>query len=814
MAEIKIKVNSNPQEQQLDKLGFVGDFQRTTEDFQSVRTVKELRLKYGNNNGADQKQAEELLNNNIPLLVKGINKTDDAISQVAITGNPSSESFDGNMTSILNVDAKSYTNRDGINNVVSNDIWSIAVNNEVSPLYPVVINTSIQLLSTDDPGFIWVKISLHPLTTPPVAINSFMTLTEYQGDWAILNDKVFKVLFSSVVNGVRRATLEIRDRTLYDFSILSVNQTLPAYAMESGSATSVIPPSVDILVINGATSAADYQVGNTFTISGSPHTDNNRVVTMSQLPVVDGADLRITVTTTQTLTAETSASTAKINYTDTNKPVTITLEGDYSSAFNTVLNTSGISGVSNNAAFTFAGTFQGYAIESGDTVLSFANPFPTGSNIVIGVPLADTNVTVLKSVSGLSVLTLVPNVSYGFIATNQPEIVKTAQVAKIMVLPDFTAYVLDGLFPSVDSVVIESMVATTSGIRTKAKGDNSDLSVILSKGLDGYSFEVFSSAINTDGTLVSVEKWVLPLQYTSEDIAEMNNATSLISLFVDSGVVLPSYFTANFGGSTGTATNSERIETIRDYDSVPIAAMLGSLGLDVSTYDFKFPKTIFMNMSADTYSLVQATTLAATYNVPSGRNIQLAYGMFNSLPLAFYAIKAFFEVGESGASLTEVKYGMLGYAESHLINTVLNAEELADFNKVGILSMFSLNGSFSEYKLVNNTSPYRKQPLDRANSNMLLNKLIWEVHNIEFINSGRTLNLQLFDEIHLQFVQLLSNYSEYFAYSNILDDSGASSLDALKYNKKADVLAGNYNVILELQFFNTLKKLRVEFVVS
>jgi hypothetical protein len=294
----------------------------------------------------------------------------------------------------------------------------------------------------------------------------------------------------------------------------------------------------------------------------------------------------------------------------------------------------------------------------------------------------------------------------------------------------------------------------------------------------------------------------------------MNSALQLVSVFIDAGVELPTYFTGNFAGTSYNATNSEREASIKEFDAVPISAMLGSLGMSAGTYDFKFPKTIFITLLSDTYSLVQATTLAATYNSPSGRNIQLVYGMFNSEPLTFYAIKAFFDSGLSGEAFTEVKYGMLGYSKNHLINTVLNEREVSDFSKVGIVSMFSLNGSFSQYKLVNNTTPYRKQPLDRASSNIILNRLIWEVHNIEFVNSERTLNLGLFDEINLQFVQLLSNYSEYFSYSNILDDSGAASLDALKYNKKADVLAGNYNVILELQFFNTLKKLRVEFVVS
>jgi hypothetical protein len=813
MAEIKITVNGNPQKH-LDKLGFVGDFARTTQDFEEIRTVTELRTLFGNSGGIDQLEAEALLNENIPLLVKGITADKDEFSFIPLATTSVGETLDGNFTQMITVEAASATREDGLSNLVTEDVTTTTSD---AIEYTLVGGITIsQPYSQPLQGF--VQFNLAAAATPPgsmlgqtVEFKSvgYMDFSGLNGVSLVITD----VNTSNSTNTVYKARLA--DQTVSFSSLVQATLPYTGYIPSSNTTGKMVVPSqarCNINITGGASLAPKLRAGDNIDIIDSAIAANNVTGVIAAITVSSG-DIVIAVRTVNITTADTnSSSSTKVVFRDRSVINTITLAGNYTPIFNTVLNSVAVRG-SFNANPAVLTDLVSMTLVSGDTVLTFTSLFPSGSTILLELPVTDLGNTVLTSASGLVTFTVLTGGQYGFKDSTNPIFVDVANLVDIIVLDDYTLYVLDAFLPHVDTITDTSIVGITESVSTKVKGQNSDLSVTINATNSGHNVTVSSQSILSSGERLVLEKWILPYNFDLQDIEDMNGALKLVSINIKETTGMPDYYYTAFTGANNTATQAERITTISHFDNVPIPAMYGKLGVPSSTYDFKFPKTIFIGIPNE-YSLVQAITLGRSYNYSESRNIHLSYGEFNSKPLSFFAIKAFFETNLSGEAFTQVKYGLLGFAKSHLNNTVLTELQLKDCDEVGIMSMFSLNGSFSEYKLTNNTSPYRRKPLDRVSTNIILNRLIWEVHNIEFVNSDKPLNFDLFGTINLQFVQLLNNYSQYFSVANILDDSGAADLDSLKYNKKSDVLAGSYNVILELQFFNTLKKLRVEFVVS
>ena len=803
MADIKITINSGDNNKVANSLGFVGDFARNPGQHVAVKTVAELHKYFGQNGSYDTRDAVELLENNIPLLIKGIDKNEE-VSSLSSGTSAAVQGFDSSFQTKLNKNVDSFTDDDGITNIV--DLPYTDLVNSYQAYTAVSVNVSVQATLTRYDDRVCLRIPVADTNTLSLNISDSYIISGFTGGYTALNGLVMFCTNRFTSNGLDHIYGIWVDATSLNGlrDIVSGVQN----SWQSINAGGVIDQNAPITTVNftgAAASAPTFQIGDMLLIGDSVIAANNgRVLTVTSI-TVDNSDLIISGNPDIAVSDDANAgAVSKVTYRDRSVITTATITGDYTPLFNTILN-AGVTNVYSYAGATL-NTISSVAETGGDTIFTFATNFPAPPTS-LDVRFSVGNNTVIKHNTTPTLIMLVGR-QYGFIDSVDNTQVTTAFVDSKIIIDGSYYFALDAVIPNTIDTILFAEGGAGIEIVTKTKGNNSDLMATLQTVLNGHLVTVLNSTTKT-----LLESWLLTTNFDAEVIDEMNSGLEIVTLVMDENSLLPSYFSGLFGGVTLTADSEQKLAAVASFSNIPVPAMFGDLSLEVGAYDFKFPKTVFINIP-NTYTWTQAIATTKSYNAANSRNVHITYGSFNGLDLDIYAIKAFFKTALNGDALTQTKYAKLGYINDTKINTVLNKIQVADADDIGLVTMFSLNDNFSEYYLVNNTSPYRKAPLNRANTNFILNRLIWEVHSIELINKDKALNLALFSTINSQFIQLLANYAPFFEEANILDDSKAASLDELVYNTKADVLSGTYKVILELKFYNTLKKLSVEFIVS
>jgi hypothetical protein len=796
MADIKITVKNN-NEKTGNYLGYAGEFNRNDGVIRPITKVSELRKYYGEG-GADQTVAEELLTQGVPLLINPVLNSTDVVSTVGYGSGTLTEAIDEVLIKNLEVPVLSGTLNDG--STVAEEIYDdFVVASEVIPVFSIYRNSS-ELLVYMSPNSVLAnaqngdEFKINPGTADP--------------NLSQLTDMVFKVVNRYATSNYKR---------IIAIPVLSVNQDLNTSLSSMPYTTSISTSDVSYVnleaneiyfeITGGAALTDNMVVGNVVHIEDSAVTaNNNKNLTISEL-IVTGSDLKIKCTSSYTLTSDANVTNAgKLVYYDQNVPNTITLDGDFTSVVTpSMLLTLVRTGLPSQNV-----TVTNVTLTGGDTVITLDSLYYQyfTSDSLVQIPLTQGTNLILKF-NTAPTYNLNVGGNFGLFDNS----IAGGAVTPMTILSSFVIntvyyYVIDALTNNNNfNTVLVSEAAALHSITTRTKGNNTDLTAIISATSNGHLIAVQNISGET------LESWLLYTGFDAEDVAELNAGMNLITVNLDLGVPLPAYFSTTFGGSHGAVAEADNLAAVTAFTNIPIPALYGKPKYGADVYVQNFPKTIFMEIPAE-YTWQQVSAIAVGYNNPIGRNVHLSYGKFNDVALNTYAVKAFFDTKLNGDALTQTKYSMLGRLENDKINTVLSSVKVAEADELGVVTMFSVNDSFSDYHLVNNTSPYRKAPLNRANTNFILNKLIWDVVNVEFINRDKVLNMDLMREINLQFKQILSNFETYFASSKILDDSNANNLNELIYNTKQDVLNGTYKVIVELTFFNTLKKLSVEFVVS
>lgn len=795
MADIKITVK-NQTEKTGNFLGYAGEFKRSDGVVRPITKVSELRKYYGEG-GADQAVAEELLEQGIPLLINTVLNSTDTVSTIGFGGTTLTNAISKVVAKNIEVPILSATVNDGTT--------------EAEVVYDDFIGAydtfQIKYLQVTSPSIIVLRM-LNTSKPKSLVTGDIFRVQSTLSALTALNNVDLKITGLSTVSSQGVSYLEVVCVGVNGTNFINLLPTHPSYLWTNATN--------DILYLDtrekyytfelagDAALSDNILIGDIIHIEGSTITaNNNKNLSVKDL-TISGSDLFVRCTSNFTLTNDTNVSNAgKLVYFDQNVPNAITLDGDYTSivAPNTI-----ISLINAGSAATLL-TATNVALTSGDTVITVNNTFSNYVGASVQIPVASSGNLVLQLNAAPSYSINVGG-NYGlYDSTSATPVVTPVKVLSSFVLAGKYYYEVNTTYNANFNTILIGENVGGHVVTTRTKGDNTDLVLVISKTSNGHLIAVQ----NIYGT--NLESWLLYTGFDAEDLANLNSGMSLISVNLNTATPLPIYFSGTFTGSHGAVTETQKLAAITAFTNIPIPALYGKLQHDAEVYIQNFPKTIFMEIPAD-YTWQQLAAVSAKYNNAVGRNIHLSYGKFNGVALNAYAIKAFFDTKLNGDALTQTAYSKLGRIDTTKINTVLSSVQVTEADELGIVTMYSVNDSYSDYHLVNNTSPYRKSPLNRANTNFILNKLIWEVANVEFINRDKVLNLDLMRTINLQFTEILSKFTSYFESYAILDDSRANSLDELVYNVKQDVLNGTYKVIIELKFFNTLKKLSVEFVVS
>ena len=808
MANIQINLTNGTRDTLENYLGFVGDFQRTKEEPRVIKSEADLQKQFGSIETDDYIAAKQLLNQNVPLLVQGIQKEDDEVDSVRFGNAPITEPLDGVHTNSIEVESTDYTLNDGVFNLTQTPFVSF------NAVQPVETNYS-PYRAYALPGAVDVIVIRIQWSNQPAAFNGGLlnigqkvTFSRFENPngtdmFPGLENEPFTVASVSNSSSTKNVFLSWDNRTstndIFDYA------TFGSLAFSSCSVDLIsLSGTAFELTVDNTTQATFNLLDTVKFVDADEATNNNKDLTINSISYNSaGGQSILSLSSPFSFVSDPNTSgNGQIEFIDRAVPNTITVPDDWS-YFDSDLTTLGNVEIIADGGVVQTVGFSSLSLDgSNNTVLNLTEPFNVGTTNVVRMPFA-TNGTQVIRFDSTPTIPLVVGSTYGFTdnITNG-----WAIVTDNFTIGTSDYYVLGanlGFTPT------DFLVATTGGgiyMYTKAKGDNQDISFVVTEEPNGYKYDILLNG-------VVEESWIFFTGFGQQEVDDFNNVSELCLLDYTDFTATPQFFTHTFGGSYNFATQVERIEAINSFDLIPIPAIYGSLNIPVATYDFKFPKTIFIGIP-ETYTLTQAKGIAASYNTIQGRNIHLSYGKFNSVPLNVYAAKAFYLTGQNGDALTQLPYANLGRTKPTKINTILKPADIVGFDNAGIVTMDSLNGSYSDYRLINNTAPYKKNPLGRANVNFILNKLIWEAHEIEFVNQNKVLNIELFGVINTQFIQLLSNYSNYLEVANVIDDSGAANFDSLRVNNKQDVLNGHYKVILELKFYNTLKTLTIAFNVA
>lgn len=808
MANIQINLTNGTQDRLENYLGFVGDFQRTKEEPKVITSEAELQKQFGTIPTDDYAAAKELLDQNVPLLVQGIQKEFDEVDSIRFGNAPITEPLDGIHTNAIDVESASYTLNDGVYNLTQAPFINF---DAVQPIELNYITNGVYAL----PGAIDILVIRIPWSNQPAAFAggllnigqrvTFSRCVNQNGTdmFPGLENEPFTV--ANVQNGNSYKTV------ILTWDNATTSNDIMNYAVFGSSFTSAAV--MDLISLSGlsleltvgSVTQDTFAVGDDVQFIGADQASNNNqaltIVNVNFDAVTSEATVNLISSFTFVADPNTSGN-GQVEFIDRSVENTITIPQDWTSFSTSLSNIGTVEIVADGGQPQIIG-FSSLALDgSNNTVLNLTQPFVPGTSNIVKMPFANNNA---QAVQFDTLPTTAINVGgvYGFTdgTTNRWS----------MVMSSFTIGTTNYfvLGTNLGFVPTDLLVATTGGgifMYTQTKGDNSDISFSVTQVPNGHQYDI---SLNNE----VVESWILFTGFGQAEVDDFNEVSEFCYLEYTDFTATPQFFTHTFGGNYNLPTQAERADAINNFDLIPIPAMYGSINLPVEIYDFKFPKTIFMEIP-ETYTLTQAKAKAASYNRIEGRNVHLSYGKFNSIPLNTYAAKAFYLTGQNGDALTQLPYANLGRTKPTKINTILKAAEIVEFDNVGIVTMDSLNGSYSDYRLINNTTPYKKNPLGRANVNFILNKMIWEAHQIEFVNQNKVLNIELFGVINTQFRQLLANYSNYLEVANVIDDSGAANFDSLVVNNKQDVLNGHYKVILELKFYNTLKTLTVAFNVA
>lgn len=795
MADIKITVKNNNKKTG-NYLGYAGEFSRNDGVIRPIAKVSELRKYYGEW-GADQAVAEELLTQGVPLLINPVLNSTDTVSTIGFGGITLTEAINSVTAKNIEVPVFSAIVNDGTTEAeeIYDDFtggWDLftvefSSRNSDTQLSFLIADSDKPTSLTAGSRFQIVPGITYLAPLSGVTLKVISTVSQsYNGT------PYLKIVATSSSPGI-------------SFNTLLPNMGTALNPCSTNTKYMDLRTYYYTFEITGGASLADNMlVGEVVHIEDSVITaNNNKNLVISKLTVAS-SNLFVKCTSNFTLSSDTNATNVgKLMYFDQNIPNTITLDGDYTSIitpnmFISLSDTNGLATALNVVSVT---------LTSGDTVITVNTPFGNYVGATLQIPVISTGNLILQFDAAPSYSINVGG-NYGlYNSAATPTVVTPVKVLSSFILAGKYYYEVNTTYNANFNTVLIGENVGGHVVTTRTTGDNTDLVLVVSKTSNGHLIAI------QDIYGVNLESWLLYDGFDAEDVANLNSGMSLITVALNTATTLPTYFSGTFGGSHGAVTEADKLAAITAFTNIPVPALYGKPQYGADVYVQNFPKTIFMEIPAE-YTWQQLSAIAASYNNALGRNIHLSYGKFNDVALNTYAIKAFFDTKLNGDALTQTKYSKLGRLENGKINTVLTPAKIKEAEELGVVTMFSVNDSFSDYHLVNNTSPYRKAPLNRANTNFILNKLIWDVINVEFINRDKVLNMDLMREINLQFKQILSNFETYFSSYKILDDSNANNLDELVYNTKQDVLNGTYKVIVELTFFNTLKKLSVEFVVS
>ena len=803
MADIKITLNPNTTNSLQRNLAYAGEFSRAYPEAKIVRTKTDLRKFFGNNFNNDGEQVEKLLDKNIPLVIKAVERSTDEVSTLSMGDAPFTETITGVYDQYVPFPITALTLNDGVNNAATSDFGTLTNS------FDLYDSSTIDYRGHYSGNILYVRFNAGQAPSQ-LQVGDLMRFSAVGGVFAGIDGEDFTI--SNVFFSNNRITVAL---TPVDTNLVIANEVIatidtPYYTDTSGVVDLRNGTNLVITLTNNPPSIDSILVGDTIYLTNTDVAANNN----KPLTVIGtndaGGILTLTCQSQFVFTDDPNlTANGEVNYLDQTVKNTLTVNTDFTDIINTVLNTGLILNQGGNNTNL---TVDSVVVNGNDTIFTVVQTF---SNLVVGESLL-----IPFNSSGNSVFTMTDNPAppilinniYGFYETSPTNVVDRLVITELLVgkVADTAYFEVDGNLPQNISNIANSSTSGGILITTKSKGNHSDLRVTIVKKTN--SVEIKVEQVNPISNEL-VESWLLYDNYTDEDLEAMNTALETISIEVNN-FSFPIFYSQTFPNTViQPATQTEVNESIEYFDNLPVPAIFGKLTVPIGNYDYKFPKTIFIAAPSD-YNITQVNALAASYNTSEGRNVLLTYGDFNGEPIVYQAIRAFYDRLGTGLAITQEPYDDLGLINLGKINTVLKEQQVKDFDTVGVTTLFSLNGSFSRYKLMNNTTPYRSTPLERANVNFILNQMIWEVHNIEFVNKDKPLNIALFGAINAQFRQLLSNYSQFLSVANILDDANAANLDDLVYNNKADVLAGTYKVILELVFFNTLKKLSVEFIIS
>lgn len=827
MANIKINLTNNTQDSLTNQLGMVGRFQRSFEEAKKVTTVEQLDKYFGTQQTPDYVRAKSLLDENVPLLVKGVLSDNDDFSSTTFGTAPITETATAIYSNSKEELIDSFTLDDGVYNITQGgfdsfnatqiqdtnfnpyQIWWQSGNSRQNDL----IILRITLTDFWNMALASVNLPNGGLTGMKVAFSRFVQ-SSGSAIFPGLENEIFT--FNNISSGYNSSA----GQTVVNLFLRWDNATftngirdyaaIGQYSFSTNCEVDLYYPTFTTLeVVTSSISINAFQVGDTIQFTSADEFSNeNKDLTID---TISSAGSVITLGCTSPFSFVSDPNTSgngQIIYRDRTVQNTLTILGDWSPLFNTILSVGSVSIQVDSLAVQNIAVNNVALNGNNDTVFTIAQVPTLGTVNSLYVPLAATNTSILEFAAPPA-QAINTSQSYGLSLDGGLTSVNIV-VDSIYTVQGSSFYVLSApvAVPAAYSTIDVYLASTGGGniMTTNTKGANVDISFTVTKKVSGYDVKVFVNQ-------AVVESWVLFNGFDQQDVDDFNEGMELVNLYIDVFGSLPTFFSHAFSNQSSSPTQQDFITNYESFDLIPIPALYGDLNIPLSTYDYKFPKTIFMNIP-DSYTLTQAQALAGQYNNSTGRNVVFSYGQFNGVDLSVYAIRAFYQTELNGDAFTQLPYGNLGRINKHKNNTVLKPSDISDLDNAGIVAMDSLNGSYSDYRLTNNTTPYRKVPLERANVNFILNRLIWEVHQIEFINKDKVLNIALFGVINSQFTQLLANYEEYLETAEVIDDSGAADLDSLVVNNKADVLAGNYKVILELKFYNTLKTLSIEFNIA